>query len=81
MFRFTINPNDFHLPNREPETEPWSWGKLELMGGEVELKFAPITGMDRIGLGPNYASKDEIKKVVDDIPISDLRRTVRTILR
>ena len=81
MFRFTMNPQQFNVPDREPEDEPWSWGKLELMGGEVELKFAPITGMDRIGMGPNYANKDEIKKILEDLPLQDLRRTVRTILR
>ncbi len=75
----------FELPEdmpREPEDiETYTWGTLELMGGAIDVRFAPLTGTERVGLGRNNVTADGVKEALEDLSEADLKRTVRTILR
>ena len=75
----------FELPEDNPTgpetSENYIWGNLELMGGTIAIQFAPLTGTERVGLGRNHTSAEEIEKALDDLSEADLKRTIRTILR
>ena len=75
----------FELPdvNRTDavESENFNWGTLELMGGAIDIQFAPLTGTERVGLGRNHTSAESIKLALEDLAEADLKRTIRTILR
>ena len=65
-----------------PEDSGLNWGRVELLGGEVLVQFVPMETTERIhGLGRNGASIPEIRTIMDDLSDSDIRRTIRTILR
>ena len=58
------------------------WGELELMGGKIRVQFTPLSGTQLMArLGRNCTCLDEVKRLVDNMPLPDLKRTVRTLLR
>ena len=60
----------------------WDWGNLELMNGKIAIQFTPIAGTGLIArLGRNATNLTEIKDLTENMPVSDIRRTVRILLR
>ena len=58
-----------------------NWGTLELMGGKILIQFTPLGGTGLIRqLGRNDTCLNEVKQLVDDLTIQELKRSVRTIL-
>ena len=69
--------------NSEPvEDQFCDWGTIGLLGGQVRVQFGIVTGSERIpGLGANAATLDEMREILTDISVQDVKRTIRTILR
>ena len=80
MHRAFVNPQEITEEARYSD-DNFSWGKLELMGGEIDVRFSPISGTNQIGLGRNCTTVESVQNALEDFSESDMRRTVRTILR
>ena len=75
----------YRVPRGESRVQPapgWNYGNLDLMGGKILVQFTPLDGSGLISrLGRNGTCLSEVRRVVKDLSVPDLRRTVRTLLR
>ena len=83
---FILDPD--HIPESPLDEERGTglnWGDISIMGGSIRLQFIPLdipSPSARLPiLGRNGACLDEVKEIVDDLALQDIKRTVRTILR
>ena len=81
MYRRMVNPEAITERARSEDTEKFTWGSLDLMGGSIDIRFCPITGTNEVGLGRNGTTVESVQKALEDFSESEMRRTVRTILR
>lgn len=80
-----IDPEMIPESTREFEPNPgYTYGKVELMGGSIELQLVPLLGPDSTPmhfLGPNMACLRELETIMSELRLADIKRTMRTILR
>ena len=63
-------------------TPGWTYGNLNLMGGQIKLQFTPLQGTGLVSrLGRNGTCLSEIRRLTRAIPLVELRRSVRILLR
>ena len=76
-----VNPKLITEQARSEDSEQFSWGSLDVMGGKIDIRFCPIAGTNQIGLGRNGTTVESVENALKDFSESEMRRTVRTVLR
>ena len=78
-----LEPDMIPESNSDFEDNPgYSHGKIELMGGSIELQIVPVkwSSSEHV-IGRNGACLVELERIVKDTSLPDIKRTIRTILR
>ena len=80
------SPHFYRIPEvdaRQPMSfSGWNYGNLDLMGGKILLQFTPLDSTGLVArLGRNATCLTEVRRLVRGLPLPDIRRTVRTLLR